>query len=138
MTVVFDTNVVLDVLLNRPFFVEPAANLLARAERREVQGFACATTITTIFYLARKAVGLRKARQQVGTILSLLNVAPVNDTVLKNALNGAFDDFEDAVIAESARQVQAHCIVTRNIRDFAASRVPVYTPPSLIAFLDAT
>lgn len=62
MIVVFDTNVVLDVLLNRPVFAEPAANLLARVERREVQGFACATTITTIFYLARKVIGLEQAR----------------------------------------------------------------------------
>lgn len=137
MIVVFDTNVVLDVLLNRPVFAEPAANLLARIERREVQGFACATTITTIFYLARKVIGLEQARQQVETLLSLLDVTPVNEAVLKNAVRSAFNDFEDAVIAESARHVQAQCIVTRNVKDFAASRVPVYSPTSLIALPDA-
>ena len=56
MKVMFDTNVILDVLLECPPFSEPAAKLLSRAERGEIQGFVCATTITTIFYLARKAV----------------------------------------------------------------------------------
>lgn len=70
-------------------------------------------------------------------MLSLLDVAPVNEAVLKNAVRSAFNDFEDAVIAESARHVRAQCIVTRNVKDFAASRVPVYSPTSLIALLDA-
>ena len=73
MKVMFDTNVVLDVLLDRPPFSEPVAQLLSQAERGEIQGFACATTVTTIFYLVRKAVGLPDARRHVGDLLSILS-----------------------------------------------------------------
>ena len=138
MKVMFDTNVILDVLLERLPFAGPAAILLARAERGEIQGFACATTVTTIFYLARKAVGRELARGQVGDLLSILNIAPVNRAVLERAAESEIDDFEDAVIVESARQVQARAILTRNERDFAKSPIPIYSPIALPALLDAS
>ena len=135
MKVVFDTNVILDVLLERPPFAEPVANLLARAERGEVQGFVCATTVTTIFYLSRKALGRESARRQIGDLLSILDVAPINRAVLERAAQSEIDDFEDAVIVESARQVQAQVILTRNERDFAKSPIAVHSPSSLPVFL---
>ena len=133
MKVLYDTNVILDVLLDRPRFAEPAAALLAHAERGEIQGFVCATTVTTIFYLARKALGREQARRQIGDILSILDVAPVNRVVLERAARSKMEDFEDAVITESARQVQARIIVTRDVRDFAKAPIPVHSPSSLLA-----
>ena len=136
MKVMFDTNVILDVLLERVPFAEPAAILLARAERGELPGFVCATTVTTIFYLARKTVGREHARRQVADLLSILDVAPVNRAVLDRAAQSEIGDFEDAVIVESARQVQVQVILTRNERDFAKSPISVHSPSSLSAFLD--
>ena len=133
MRVVFDTNVILDVLLERLPFAEPAAVLLTEAERGQIQGFVCATSVTTIFYLARKSLGRDSARRQVADLLSILDVAPVNRAVLERAARSGIDDFEDAVIAESARQVQARVILTRNERDFAKSPIPVHSPMSLQA-----
>ena len=130
-----DTNVILDVLLERLPFAEPAAHLLAQAERGQIQGFACATSITTIFYLARKSLGRVDARRQVADVLSILDVAPVNRVVLERAARSDIDDFEDAVVAESARQVNAQAILTRNERDFARSPIPVHSPMSLPALL---
>ena len=99
---VFDTNVILDVLLDRQPFSEPAARLLSRAERGEIQGMTCATSVTTIFYLVRKAAGVRSARRRVEDLLSILDIAPVNRAVLASAVSSGIGDFEDAVIAESA------------------------------------
>ena len=79
----FDTNVILDVLLERLPFAEPAAHLLAQAERDQIQGFACATSVTTIFYLARKSLGRADARRQIADLLSILDVAPVSRAVLE-------------------------------------------------------
>lgn len=133
-----DANVVLDVLLRRRPFDEPAAELLSRAERGDIQGYICATVVTTIFYLARKAVGLAEARRQVRTILSILDVAPVTGAVLHDAAESDMSDFEDAVVAASARHVQVGAIATRNARDFAKAPVSVYSPASLLVLLDAS
>ena len=80
--------------------------------------------------------GRTHARRQVGDLLSILDVAPVNRAVLEGAAQSEIGDFEDAVIVESARQVQAQVILTRNERDFARSPIPVHSPSSLPALLD--
>ena len=133
----FDANVVLDVLLRRRPFDGPSGELLSRAERNDVQGCICASVVTTIFYLARKAAGPDAARGQVRTILSILDVAPVTRAVLQEALESKVTDFEDAVVAASARQVQVHAIATRNERDFAKASVSAYSPAALLTLLDA-
>ena len=133
----FDANVVLDVLLRRQPFDEPAGELLSRAERGDIQGCICASVVTTIFYLARKAVGLDEARRHVRTILSILDVAPVTGAVLREAAESNMSDFEDAVLAAAASHVQVAAIAARNERDFAGAPVSVYSPMSLLALLDA-
>ena len=73
MKVLFDTNVVMDLLLDRKPFVGPVAELFSKVERGDLMGCLCATTITTIFYLASKIVGIKKARSEVEKLLTLLN-----------------------------------------------------------------
>ena len=136
MRAVLDTNVLIDFFLDREPFSRDAADLIQRAERLEFQGVACATSVTTVDYLARKAVGLTEARAQVGFLLSILDVAPVNGVMLRAALEGGVRDFEDAVIAESARRANVDYIVTRDLRDFAKSPVPAHTPESFRQLLD--
>jgi predicted nucleic acid-binding protein len=135
--VLFDTNVVLDLLLDRVPFAAAAAELAARVERGELAGYLGATTITTVHYLSSKAVGRDRARQHVGGLLQLFEVAPVTRPVLAAALDLPFGDFEDAVLHEAAREAGARAIVTRDPRDFAGSRLAVFTPQELLAALAA-
>ena len=71
MRVLFDTNVVLDVLLARRPHIAPATALLDRVAARTLDGLLGATTLTTIHYLASKAVGARAAHGHVRTLLGL-------------------------------------------------------------------
>jgi predicted nucleic acid-binding protein len=126
---------VLDVLLDREPFAEPAADLLSRAEAGEIAGCLCATTITTIHYLASKVVGDKESLLAVRKLLSIFEVAPVNRPVLEAALDSRLADFEDAVLYEAARQVSAQAIVTRDPADFKKSALPVYSPRELLQAL---
>jgi len=131
--VLFDTNVILDLLLDRKPHAEAAAFLVARVERSELTGYVCATTITTIFYLATKVVGVEAARVQIKKILELFDVALVSQSVLETALTSGFSDFEDAVLYEAAKHAIVDCIVTRNIKDFKLATLPIYLPSELEA-----
>lgn len=137
MKVLFDTNILLDVLLDREPFATLAAEVLSKAERGELSGYACATTVTTIFYLCRKEVGKDEANRHIHTLLSILEVAPVNRRVIEAALQANFSDFEDAVLSESAVLVSAEAIATRNKQDFSNSPISVYTPEELLNLLDS-
>lgn len=135
MRLLFDTNVVLDLLLDREPFVETSAILLSRVEAGDLTGYLCATTITTIHYLATKTIGTKQALSEIRKLLSLFEVAPVNRPVLEEALETGFTDFEDGVLHEAARQVNAQAIVTRNGDDFRKAVLPVYSPEEVIQIL---
>lgn len=136
MKVLFDTNVILDVMLDRHPFAAASAAILSRAETGELIGCVCATTITTIHYLASRATSAEQALGEVRKILSLFEIAPVNRAVLEMALDLGFGDYEDAVLHEAARQIGALGIVTRNPRHFTKASVPVYSPDELSQALD--
>lgn len=133
MRVLFDTNVVLDVLLARVPHVEVAVKLFNLVDRGILDGLLCATTVTTTHYLATKSAGQEKARAHISTLLSMFEVAPVDREVLDGALRLEFVDYEDAVLHEAAMRADAGAIVTRNVRDFEHATVPVFDPDRLLA-----
>jgi predicted nucleic acid-binding protein len=136
--VIFDTNVVLDVLLARPPHAAPAIELFDRVARRELDGLLSATTITTIFYLAAKAAGPTQAKKHVTTLLGLFDIAAVGRAPLADALTLGFSDYEDAVLHEAARHAGATAIVTRDPKGFAGAKLKVYSPAELLRMLQAT
>lgn len=140
MKVLFDTNVVLDFLLDREPFASAAADLSSAVERRVLAGVLGATTVTTLAYLAylaAKAVGHKPARQQIAGLLTLFEIAPVTGDVLRRAVESRIQDFEDAVLVEAARGVGTHAIVTRDAADFRAGGLTLYAPEELLRALSA-
>jgi predicted nucleic acid-binding protein len=136
MKVLFDTNIILDVLLDRQPFSDLAACLMSKVERSEIDGFLCANTVTTIHYLLSKHLNQQKAITCIDSIISLFEVATVNRLVIKNALKLKFSDFEDSVLHESAIHAGADYIITRNIRDFKRTKIPAFTPAEFLSMLE--
>ncbi len=132
MKVLFDTNVVLDVLLDRVPFSEAASQLFACVEYKKMTGYLCSTTVTTVYYLAQKGLGASQAKDEIRKLLQLFSIAPVDRKVLEAAVGNDFSDFEDAVLYEAARRVGAEAIVTRNEKDFKTAKITIYSPPDLV------
>ena len=136
MNILFDTSVVLDVMLDRAPFSEPASHLLSLVEQGDITGFICATTVTTIHYLATKDLGKDHAQNQIKNLITLFDIAPVNRPVIEDALKSKFSDFEDAVIYQSARLVGVEAIITRDIKGFKKSGLPIYSPTEILKIID--
>lgn len=128
MRVLFDTNVVLDLLLDRQPWSAAAADLFARAARSEIEAYLAATSVTTVHSLASKAVGAGPARRHCEELLLLCGIAPVTRSVLQNALDSGLADFEDAVIEAAARQVGVDALVTRDAGGFAGCPHAILSP----------
>lgn len=137
MRVVVDTDVVLDVLLDRRPFADAAAQVFSLVEESRIEGFLCATTVTTVDCLLGQALPPKAARATLRRLLDLFEIAPVNRPVLEQALRSRISDFEDAVIEQSARLVSADAITTRNLTDFEKSSVAVFDPPELLSAIAA-
>jgi predicted nucleic acid-binding protein len=134
--VLFDVNVVLDVLLDRQPFAEPSAAAWRAVEVGQAEGVLSAHAVTTLHYLNAREVGAKKARDTTEALLSVFDVAPVDDAVLRAALGLRWPDFEDAVTASAARRAKCHAIVTRNTRAYKATWIRVLAPSEMVAWLD--
>lgn len=135
MKVLLDTNIVLDVLLDRKPFVIEAAKLFSLIEEAALTGILCSTTITTIHYLATKAMGAKNAHKQIEKLLQLFDIAAVNRTVIVGALQSRFPDFEDAVVYEAARHNAVDIIITRDKTGFKKTSLKIYTPKEMLSIL---
>jgi len=136
LKVLIDTNVVLDVLLDRKPFSENAARIFALVEESRIEGFLCATTVTTIDYLLGRALPPMQARNALQRLLDLFEISPANRPVLEQALRSEISDFEDAVLEQSGRLVAVDAITTRNIKDFKKSTITVLDPAELLSAVD--
>ena len=132
MNILFDTNVILDVMLDRTPYSEPGSQLLSLVERGDIYGLICATTVTTIHYLSTKVLGKNKSRNQIKDLITLFEIASVNRTVIEDALKSKFADFEDSVIYQAAHHAGADAIVTRDPKGFKPSKLPIYSPIELL------
>jgi len=133
--ILFDTNVVLDVLLDRQPYVEASAAVWAAVEAGASEGMLAAHAVTTIHYLLGKELSSAKARRIVSAILRVFGVAAVDGAVVQEALQLPFSDFEDAVTAAAARLAGCECIVTRDPRGFRGSPVRALKPEAVTPLL---
>ena len=131
--VLLDTNVVIDLFLQRQPFAEDANTLVLLIEDGKLQASLCATTVTTVDYLLAGALGKPMARTQVLRLLKTFDIAAVNRRVLQDAAESKLKDFEDAVIAESAKASGITTIITRNGKDFVGCGLTVYSPRQWLA-----
>ncbi|MGB7760722.1 MAG: PIN domain-containing protein [Bryobacteraceae bacterium] len=134
--ILFDTNIVLDVLLDRQPHVEASAAVWAVVEAGISEGMLAAHAVTTIHHLVRKEMGAVKARRIVSALLRVFGVAAVDGAVVQEALQSSLPDFEDAVTAAAARLAGCHYIVTRDPKGFRASPVRPLTPEAVLPLLD--
>lgn len=131
MKVLLDTNVILDVWLAREPFWRDSAHLLARVEKKEVEGWVSPTTITTLHYLGRRVLGEKKARLLLESLLEITSLGKLSVRVFRSALTSKVTDFEDAVIEAVARHNSIDLIATRNLKDFKKSIVPAKDPSKI-------
>jgi len=132
MNVLLDTNVILDLLLERQPFVEDAARLLEAAQETDLTLYLTATTVTDLYDITRKAKDRATAHRFIVELLQWMKVAGVDDAVIREALDADFADFEDAVQASAAKASGIPIIVTRNTADFAQSTLGIYSPEMIV------
>jgi len=114
VTVLLDTNIIMDALQERqPFDIE-AKEILLRAQNAEFACYFTANTVTDIFYLYSRARDLKSARQVLGFLLATYKIVSVTHEDCINAMDIPIDDFEDALVASCAKKIEADYIISRD------------------------
>lgn len=134
MKLLIDTNVILDVLLNRTPHYEYSSKVLKLAARDDIELYVSASAITDIFYIANRALkNANIIKKMITKLLDVASVVAVTDSEIRAALESdEWSDFEDAVQYAVASLSGMDEIVTRNIDDYKLSKIPVSTPEQII------
>jgi len=133
MKILLDTNVVLDLLLQREPFSNEAVTIFSLVESKKFDAYLCATTITTIYYLVSKNLKKSQADKVIEDLLQLFKIAEVNKEVLLSSLQNNGKDFEDSVLYTSAKFSSVDIIITRDKKGFTQSSVLVQNPKEFLA-----
>lgn len=135
-SVLIDLNIILDVLQQREPFYLASAQLLAAAERGKIHANISAHTVTTLFYLIAKDQSAGKAKTLISEMLGFMQIAPVTQATIEAALAFPMSDFEDAVQLAAALGAKTDYLVTRNIKDYPETSIPVLAPAELLTLLE--
>lgn len=132
MRVLLDTNVVLDLILEREPFVREAATLWELHQQNKLDAHISPITLVNVFYITRKIKDREIARRAVAKLTQGLLICSTGAQVLQNALTLSFDDYEDAVQHAAATHAGLEAIITRDPSDYAAATLPVSTPTDFL------
>ena len=133
MKIMCDTNVILDVLLEREPFVEDSCKLLRLCEEHRVDGFVSASSVTDIFYLVREHThSIDLAYKAVGKLLEIVKVCSVTNDDVLTAFQRRAKDFEDCLVATCAKSIHCESIITRNKKDFEEFGILLLTPTEFL------
>ena len=132
MKVLIDTNVILDVALEREPFYAESDRILTLAEEAQIQGYVSASTFSDLYYIIRRDKGRDWTLEFLRQLATFCQVATVDNSVISIALTCNFKDFEDAIQYSTAVINLIDAIVTRNPRDFPVNIPRIVTPNQLI------
>lgn len=130
-----DTDVLIDVALDRKPHSESACELLDRLELRPQRAFIAWHTASNFYYIVASKRGTADTRRFISELLSYVRVAPVDTVALRFATSIPLSDFEDAMQVAAARACSSRHIVTRNVRDYRLSPIPAITPQQAVSDL---
>lgn len=136
MNVLFDADVILDVLLDREPHEVTSYKLLTLVEKGYITGWIGSGTINTLHYLLSGKLQPKWVKKHLIEVLELFHVIPVTGEILEKSIKSNYHDFEDAVLCFAAEEKALDYIITRNRINFKG-KVPVYAPEELLNILEA-
>jgi len=132
-----DTNIVIDLIARREPFYEEAAALFSLADRKQIELYISSLTIANANYILLKKVDSTKAKSILRKLRLILSTLAIDDKIVGLALNDeSFTDFEDGLQYYTAIENNQDLIITRNLKDFKNSKLPVITAKQFIESID--
>ncbi len=130
-----DTNVVIDLLGEREPFYDDIAKIATLADNGDIQLIVSALTYSTVFYLLSKFEDTHVVKEKIRKFKIVADTSDLTDKILEKGLSSTFRDFEDSLQYYCAIATDCNIIITRNIKDFKESEIPVMRPDEYLNIL---
>jgi len=137
--VFIDTDVIVDFLTDRKPFSLESAKLFSLIDQKKVKGSVSSLSFSNLYYVLRKFGTHKKVISSLHELSELVDILKVDSDTVKSALVSDFRDFEDSIQYFAAQDnKKVDCIITRNIRDYKDSSLPVMTPETFLVTFENT
>jgi len=134
-SIFIDSDILLDIILERHPHYDWALGVLLLIDQKTYAASTSVHSLSNIHYLAKKHSGEKSARNSIKLLVQRLNIITEDVTIVDEALASDFSDFEDAVQYYAAASAKADVIITRNIKDYKQSTIPVLTAEQFLRTL---
>ncbi len=124
-----DTDIILDVITGRLPFSKEASSLFTLLEEEKLKGYTTSLSFSNLYDVLRKYASHNKVISRLKELSDLIEILNVDDLIIKRAFSSKFKDFEDAIQCFAAQENPLiDVIITRNIKDYKPSELPVMSP----------
>lgn len=127
MNLFIDSDILLDALLLRHPHDTFALEILSLADSENFGLFSSAHSLLNVYYFTSKIAGKIAAKRSISLLEQRLNIVPTAKMAIRSGLVSDFTDFEDSVQYAIALESNCQVIITRNIKDYIKSSIPVMT-----------
>ena len=132
-----DTNIVIDLLSRRNPFFEEAAILFSLADKKHIKLSVSSLTIANTGYTLLRGINSKETKSVLRKLRLIVEILPLDDKIVGLALNDdTFTDFEDGLQYFTAIENNQDIIITRNLKDFKNSKMPVMITKQFLETID--
>ncbi|MCB2262702.1 MAG: PIN domain-containing protein [Candidatus Thiosymbion ectosymbiont of Robbea hypermnestra] len=132
MRVMYDLNVLLDVVQKRQPHYRASAEAVSKAVEGAVAAVFPSHGVTTLHYLVGRYATKGRADEIVDWLLARFSIGSTGRAELSRARRMPVRDFEDAVVVAVAESTGCDSLLTRNVADFASAPLRVMTPEEFL------
>jgi predicted nucleic acid-binding protein len=123
-----DTNIVIDILARREPYYKESAALFSLADRKKIEISISSLSLANTSYVLLRQLSTKKVKEILRKLRLVINVLPLDNKIIGLALNDeTFKDFEDGLQYFTAIENEQDIIITRNLKDYKMSQIPVMT-----------
>ena len=138
MRVLIDTCIIIDALQSRVPFAEAAQKIFLSSANKKFEGYITAKSVTDIYYLTHRLTHSdMETRKLLSKLFMLFHLLDTTSLDCRKAISSEMNDYEDAIMVETAVRSGMDCIVTRNIKDYTKAAVNVLDPLAFLKLLEA-
>ena len=135
ISVLFDTNILVDIMISREQFIEDSERLVAYVAGKKICGFVTANSVTDVYYLVKKNLPKNIAREELKKLLYAFEIIEVSGPDCRAAFDIKIADYEDALLVVCAQKLAIDYIVTRDSDLLKYSNFNVVSPKALLTLI---
>lgn len=137
MKLFFDTNILMDIVFERPICIDEEGKILQLAYKEQLQIVVSALSFVNTIYVAKKYdKSIDDVKKVLYSLSKHINVIDISGKSAVDMLSNAWNDYEDGLQYLCAMNSKSDIIITRNKKDFKLSNIPVYTPQEFLDLIE--